>query len=146
MGINLNPYLNFRGQAREAMEFYAAALGGELSTSTFADHGGMGVPAEEEGNVMHSQITVDGRLVLMGSDVPSHLEHAAPAGHAVSLSGDDEPRLRQWWERLSEGATIQEPLAVAPGGDAFGMLRDRFGVDWMINIAGVGGQAGEQAG
>jgi PhnB protein len=130
----LNPYLNFRGQAKAAMEFYQSVFGGELVVNTFAEFGGMGVPEAEQGNVMHSQLTGPDGLRIMGADVPSSMEHSAPSGFAVSLSGDDEATLRGWWEALSVGAVIGEPLAVAPWGDAFGMLTDAYGVPWMVNI------------
>lgn len=135
MSAVLSPYLNFRGQAREAMEFYAAALGGELTTSTFAEFGGMGVPESEQGQIMHSQLSAPG-VLLMGADVPGHMEHSPAAGFMVALSGDDDAQLRAWWAALSEGATIGQPLEIAPWGDAFGMLVDKFGVSWMVNITG----------
>lgn len=138
MPTSLNPYLNFTGQAREAMKFYASVLGGELRLTTFAEAGGMGVPEAEEHQVMHGQLDGPDGPLLMGSDVPSHMGRPTPAGFAVSLSGDDEAVLRGWWEGLSAGATIQQPLEVAPWGDAFGMLQDRFGIDWMVNITGLG--------
>lgn len=143
MTARLNPYLHFTGQAREAMEFYHSVLGGDLDVNTFAESG-MQVPAGEEGHVMHAQLLgVDG-LALMAADVPSTSGRPTPAGFAVSLSGDDEAVLRGWWEGLSEGGTVQEPLTTAPWGDAFGMLSDRFGIAWMVNIAGRAAQ-GEAA-
>ena len=138
MSANICPYLHFRGKAREAMEFYASVFGGELSVMTFADQGGMGLPAAEQDNVMHSQIDLDSVAFLMGSDVPSSMEVDDPSGFSVSLFGDDEARLTGWFEALSDGATVGEPLAKAPWGDSFGMLTDRFGVPWMVNIAGGG--------
>lgn len=145
MSANLSPYLNFRGQAREALTFYAAALDGELTVTTFAEYGGMGVPQDEQGQVMHGQVSGPDGLLLMGADVPSHMDAGALTGEpvervgfSVSLTGDDEARLRSWWERLAEGATVTVPLEVAPWGDAFGMLVDRFGISWLVNIAGGG--------
>jgi len=133
MTVQLNPYLNFKDQAREAMEFYRSALGGELTVSTFAD---FQAPVEESEKdlVMHAQLISTKGLVLMGADTPSHMEYAPPAGFSVSLSGDDESELTAYWNRLSEGAEILEPLAKAPWGDSFGMLKDRFGVSWLVNI------------
>lgn len=139
MGTNLNPYLNFRGRAREAMEFYQSVFGGELNVMTFADQGGMGMPDDEQGLVMHSQIELDGKPFLMGADTPSSMELSPLAGFSVSLSGDDETKLSGWFSALSDGATVTEPLAKAPWGDSFGMLTDKFGVPWMVNIAGGAG-------
>lgn len=138
MTVNLTPYLNFRGTAREAMEFYRSVLGGELTVSTFQDLG-MEVGAGEESQVMHSQLLTEGGLLLMGSDVPSKMGFTPGENQfSVSLSGDDEAVLSGYFAGLSEGATISMPLEKAPWGDSFGMLVDRFGVAWLVNISGGG--------
>ncbi len=72
----------------------------------------------------------------MAADIPNRMEHPPGTNVSISLSGDNEAELRGYWEKLSSGATIREPLAKAPWGDAFGMLTDRFGVEWMVNITG----------
>ncbi len=138
MSTTLNPYLNFRGQAREAMTFYQSVLGGNLDVMTFADQGGMGVPESEAGLVMHSALSVSDSVQLMGSDVPSHMDTGGEiANGSISLSGDDEPTLRGWFEKLSDGGTVTVPLEKAPWGDSFGMLTDKYGVDWLVNISGA---------
>jgi len=129
----LNPYLNFRGNAREAMGFYQSIFGGELNVSTFAEYQLAEDPSENE-NVMHSQLETDAGFTLMGSDVPASRE-LSPNG-SISLSGDDEPLLRGYWDKLADGAQIVEPLAKAPWGDSFGMLVDRNGVPWLVNVTG----------
>ena len=135
MSTVLNPYLSFRGQAREAMTFYQSVLGGQLDVMTFADMGGMGVPENEADQVMHSALTVSDSVQLMGSDVPSHMEGDFANGQ-ISLSGDDDATLRGWFDQLSDGGTVGVPLEKAPWGDSFGQLTDRFGVSWMVNISG----------
>jgi PhnB protein len=70
----------------------------------------------------------------MGADTPSHMQHTPSSGMTVSLSGDDEDELRGYWNKLADGATIVVPLEKAPWGDSFGMLTDKFGVPWMVNI------------
>jgi PhnB protein len=142
MTARLNPYLSFRGNAREAMEFYQSVFGGELNVSTFAEAGGMGVPDDEQSNVMHAMLEVPGVLTLMGADTPSHMEYAEPAGISVSLSGDDEDTLQGWWDGLSADGKVNVPLEKAPWGDTFGMLTDKYGIDWLVNIAGPGNQGG----
>ena len=132
MASTLNPYLSFRDNAREAMEFYQSVFGGDLNVSTFADVGGMGVPEDEQGNVMHAMLEVPGVLTLMGADTPSHMEYHEPAGVSVSLSGDDEDTLRGWWDGLSADGKVNVPLEKAPWGDTFGMVTDKFGVPWMV--------------
>ena len=136
MSTFLNPYLNFRAQAREAMTFYQSVLGGELQVMTFADQGGMGVPESEAGLVMHSALTVSDSVLLMGADVPSHMDTGGDiANGSISLSGDDEATLSGWFAGLAEGGSVTVPLEKAPWGDSFGMLTDRYGVDWMVNIS-----------
>ncbi|MFC7493527.1 MULTISPECIES: VOC family protein [unclassified Nocardioides] len=140
MSTQLNPYLSFRGQAREAMTFYQSVLGGELDVMTFGDMGGeaMGVQASEVDNVMHSALSVSDAVQLMGSDVPSHMEGDFVNGR-ISLSGDDEATLRGWFDGLAAGGTVNVPLEKAPWGDSFGDLTDKYGVSWMVNIAGSAG-------
>src|SRR3954454_1321613 len=126
MSTVLNPYLNFRAQAREAMTFYQSVLGGELTVNTFADMPGsdqMGV-AEGEGDlVMHAALSVSDSVQLMGADVPSHMDTGGDISNgSISLSGDDEATLRGWFDGLSAGGTIGVPLEKAPWGDSFGMF------------------------
>lgn len=132
MASRLNPYLNFAGQAREAMAFYQSVFGGELTSMSFAEGGMPHDPAEQD-LVMHSQLETPAGFTLMASDVPSgHGE--AQANGSISLSGDDEAELRGYWDALAAGGSITEPLAEAPWGDSFGMLVDRFGTPWLVNI------------
>jgi PhnB protein len=134
MTVRLNPYLSFRDNAREAMTFYHSVFGGELNVSTFADFHASSDPAEQN-KIMHSQLEAPDGLVLMGADTPAAMEFRPQAGVSVSLSGDDEARLRGYWERLSEGGTVTMPLEKAPWGDTFGMCVDRFGTSWMVNAS-----------
>lgn len=138
MTVRLNPYLSFRDSAREAMTFYHSVLGGELSISTFADFHASEDPAEQD-KVMHSSLETPDGLVLMAADTPNRMEHRPQTGVSVSLSGDDEAKLRGWWERLSEGGTVMMPFEQAPWGDTFGMCIDQFGTSWMVNAAGQAG-------
>jgi PhnB protein len=134
MSVQLNPYLSFRDDARQAMEFYHSVFGGELTLSTFADFG-QGDQDAEADKIMHGQLTAD-HLALMGADTPNEMPYEAGTNFAVSLSGgpEDEPALRGYWEGLAEGGRGVLPLEPSPWGDAFGMLRDRFAVQWMVNI------------
>jgi PhnB protein len=135
MTVRLNPYLNFRDNAREAMTFYESVFGGELTVSTFADFQASDDPAEKD-KVMHSQLETPDGLVLMAADTPAAMEYRPQAGVSVSLSGGDEARLRGYWERLSEGGTVTMPFEKAPWGATFGMCVDRFGTSWMVNAGG----------
>jgi PhnB protein len=135
MSVRLNPYLSFRDNARDAMSFYESVFGGELAVSTFADFHASEDPAEQD-KVMHAQLETPDGFVLMGADTPAGMEYRPQAGVSVSLSGDDEGKLRGYWDRLSEGGTVVMPFDKAPWGDTFGMLVDRFGTSWMVNAAG----------
>ena len=135
MSVSLNPYLNFQGRAREALDFYASALGGTPDVVTFAQFQ-MPVPAGEEDNVMHGYLRTDHGLELMAADVPSTMPLGPIGGITISLSGEggDDEELSGYWAKLSEGAEIGMPLEKAPWGAKFGQLTDRFGVPWLINI------------
>ena len=138
LSATLNPYLNFRGNAREALEFYRSVFGGDLQASSFTDFG-MPVDPTEADQIMHGQLTTASGFTLMASDVPSHMPWKAGENtFSVSLSGDAEDELTGYWNKLAEGADVQEQLTKAPWGDTFGMLKDRFGVAWLVNISGGG--------
>jgi PhnB protein len=134
MTVRLNPYLSFRDNAREAMTFYQSVFGGELAVSTFAELHASADPTEGD-KIMHSQLETPDGLVLMAADTPEGMEYRPQAGVSVSLSGDDEDRLRGYWERLSEGGTVTMPFEKAPWGDTFGMCVDRFGTSWLVNAS-----------
>ena len=133
--VNLNPYISFRDDAREAMTFYRSVFGGDLDVMTFADGGMPHDPAEAD-RVMHAQLEAPLGLVLMAADTPSGMEHSPGGNIAISLSGDDEPALTGYWDALSSDGTVHIALQKAPWGDSFGMCADRFGVRWMVNISG----------
>jgi PhnB protein len=133
MTVRLNPYLSFRDNAREAMTFYHSVFGGELNVSTFAEFHASADPTEQD-KIMHSQLETPDGLVLMGADTPEGMEYQPQAGVSVSLSGDDEARLRGYWERLSEGGTVTVRFEKAPWGDTYGMCVDRFGTSWQVNV------------
>ena len=129
----LNPYISFNGNARQAMEFYKGVFGGKLDLNTYAE-AQMSQDPSEANKIMHSVLEADNGITFMGSDTPNGMEHRTGGNVSVSLSGTDEAELRGYWNKLADGATINMPLEKAPWGDAFGMLTDKFGVDWMVNI------------
>jgi PhnB protein len=137
MQSRLNPYLGFKDNAREAMEFYQSVFGGDLNVSTFKDMNASVEPGEVD-LVMHSQLEAPNGMVLMGSDTPSHMDYKPGSNFSVSLSGDDEKELSGFFTGLSDGGTVIQPLEKAPWGDSFGMVVDRFGVNWLVNISGSG--------
>lgn len=132
----LNPYLSFRGNAREAMEFYKSVFGGKLTISTFKEFHASTDPSEDD-NVMHGMLVADNGITLMGADTPKAMEYKPGVNDfSVSLSGDNETELTEYYNKLSEGGKIAQKLAKAPWGDMFGMFTDKFGVSWLVNIAG----------
>lgn len=133
MTSRLNPYLNFQSTAREAMEFYRDVFGGELEVMTFGDMGGE--PAE---GVMHAHLSTPSGFTLMASDAPPG-ETIAPGGAVhISLSGDDTEELTGYFRALSDEGTVVDDLKQQVWGDTFGMVVDRFGIGWLVNIAGEG--------
>ena len=135
MGVTLNPYIGFDGQAREAMDFYKSVFGGELTSSTYGE-GGMAQDPADNDKIMHAQLNGPDGLVLMGSDTPSSMPADQGQRISISLSGDDEAKLRGYWDALVDGGSVTMPLEKAPWGDSFGMCADRYGVNWMVNISG----------
>lgn len=135
MTSRLNPYISFDGAAKDAMEFYRGVFGGELATSTYGE-GGMAEGADGD-RLMHAQLETPNGMTLMGADSPPGQPPASGAAITISLSGEDEDELKGYWNGLLEGGTVTMPLEKAPWGDQFGMLTDRFGVGWMVNIAGT---------
>lgn len=139
MSARLNPYISFGDNAREAMEFYKSVFGGELTVSTFGD---VGAPDIDPALVMHAMLETDAGFTLMGADTPASIERTVGNNITVSVSGDDADLLRGYWQALGDGATIGMELQRQMWGDDFGMLTDRFGINWMVNIAGEGAPAG----
>ena len=134
MGITLNPYLNFRSNAREAMEFYEGVFGGKLNVSTFADYHAASDPSEND-LVMHADLEGPEGIRFMAADTPIKMEYRPGTNFSMSLSGDDEKQLRGYFEKLAEGGSVSMPLEKAPWGDIFGMCTDRFGISWLVNVA-----------
>jgi PhnB protein len=133
MASRLNPYLNFNGNARQAMEFYASVFGGTLNLSTFADYGAQGSPDADR--IMHAMLETDAGYAIMAADVTSEMEYQGISGCSLSLSGDDGDMLRGYFEKLAAAGTVTMPLAKQAWGDEFGMCVDQFGVPWLVNIS-----------
>jgi len=135
MTSRLNPYLSFRSNARTAMEFYKSVFGGTLTRMTFKE-GGMTTDPASADLIMHSMLEGPAGITFMGSDTPPEMPLGEGTRVTMALSGDDTATLTGYFEKLAAGGTVKMPLATAPWGDAFGMLTDQFGIDWMVNIAG----------
>ncbi len=135
MAVKLNPYLSFKDNARQAMEFYKSVFGGKLTMNTFKEYGITQDPVE--GNkIMHAMLEAGDELTLMGADTPNNLPYRDGANGRISLSGDDEAKLKGYFDKLCQGGEVIMPLEKAQWGNSFGMCTDKFGVNWMVNIAG----------
>jgi PhnB protein len=132
MASRLNPYIQLKDNARQALEFYRDVFGGDLTMNTFGEFGQQDSPDADK--IMHGQLETDSGFTLMASDTPPGMERNLGNNIAVSLSGDDADELRGYWERLSDGGTVSVPLEKQMWGDEFGMCVDRFGIPWMVNI------------
>ena len=133
MSVTLNPYISFDGDARAALEFYHSVFGGELRTNTFGEYG-----MAERGvadKLMHGQLTTPDGFTLMAADTPPGMPYEPGTAITVSLSGDEDAKLRGWWDGLAAGGTVTMPLEKQMWGDLYGSCKDRFGIDWMVNIA-----------
>ena len=134
MASRLNPYLSFDGNARDAMETYKGVFGGELTVSTFGDMGQTDEALKDK--VMHSQLETPAGFTLMASDTPPGASEFKPGNNfSVSLSGDDDAELRGYFDGLAEGGNVTLALEKQVWGDVFGMVADRFGTLWMVNIS-----------
>jgi PhnB protein len=134
MSSKLNPYLSFRGQAREVLEFYRGVFGGEVAISTFGEFGMEGMAADQ---VMHGQLETPAGFTLMVSDVPEEMPLTEGSSITVCLSGDDVEDLTRYFNSLAEGGKVTTPLEKQMWGDHYGALTDRYGIDWMANISGA---------
>jgi PhnB protein len=135
MTVRLNPYLNFSSSAEEALKLYQSVFGGELTLSRFGENGMAEDPADAN-KIMHGQLEAPNDMTLMASDAPPGMPFSEGSSISVSLSGDDETTLRGYWNGLAAGGQVTVPLEKAPWGDTFGMLTDKFGIAWLVNISG----------
>lgn len=132
--VMLDPYIFFNGNCREAMEFYKDVFGGELTVQTYGEVPG-GVPGADKNNkdwLMHARLE-GGAVKLMGSDTEKASAEAKKI--TLSLGGTDEAKLRAIFDKLSAGGKVTSPLKKEFWGDIYGGLTDKFGVEWMVNIA-----------
>jgi len=148
MTITTTTHLNFRGEARSALEFYQSVFGGELIAATYGD---FGMPQDAPGaeNIVFGQVVNDEGFRVMAYDIPGAPEASASAGSTrrengvtitdqpffLSIRGGSLSDVQGAWEALSAGSTVIEPLAASAWSAGFGMLTDRFGVTWVVDVA-----------
>ena len=130
--LQVNPYINFQGRAREAMEFYHSVLGGKLDLVAF-DESGTARAAGPGDSIMHAHLESDG-AIIMGSDGSSDYPPTVGDNIALCISGTDKDRLTKIFNQLANGGVTKMPLAPQSWGSELGFLADRFGINWMVSI------------
>lgn len=134
MSINTVTHLNFRGNARQALAFYHSVFGGDLNMVTYKDAGNVQEPAEAD-QVMWGQVAADNGFHVMAYDVPSRMPwHQGENAFFVSVRGVTPQEITMLWEKLSANATILQALKPAQWAPLYGMLKDQFGVIWVLDV------------
>ena len=134
----INPYIHFNGNAEEAFTFYKSVFGGEFAMiSRFKD---MSIPespiSENEANkIMHIALPIGKSSVLMGSDTPEFMgKHNENENRSkISISTESKEEADQLFKGLSAGGKVEMPIADSPWGSYFGMFRDKYGIEWMVD-------------
>ncbi|WP_327235628.1 VOC family protein [Streptomyces sp. NBC_01317] len=135
MSVNAVTHLNFRGDAHAALTFYRSVFDGHLTVVTYKDAGNIQEPAEAE-QIMWGQVTADNGFHVMAYDVPSGRPwDQGENAFFLSLRGETADEVTTYWEKLTENATVLQPLSPAPWAPLYGMLKDRYGVTWVIDVA-----------
>lgn len=135
----INPHINFNGNAEEAFEFYKAAFGGEFSNIVrFKDFQNpeFQISKNEENKIMHIALPIGKSNVLMGNDVPEFLGKVNENENRskISISAETKEEADKLFSSLSAGGAIEMPISDSPWGSYFGMFRDKYGIEWMINF------------
>ncbi|MFI2644501.1 VOC family protein [Streptomyces sp. NPDC018610] len=138
MSVTTTTHLNFRGVAREALGFYQSVFGGRTAVVTYGDAGA--VQNENEADwVMWGEVVGANGFHVMAYDVPSQLPwNQGEKPFFVSVRGDDADEIGTLWGRLAEGSTVVRPLEPAQWAPLYGMLTDRFGVTWVLDVTANG--------
>jgi PhnB protein len=133
----INPYINFNGNAEEAFTFYKSVFGGEfakimrfkdLSSPDFT------VSENEANKIMHIALPI-GNNILMGNDIPEIMGRVDENENRskISISAESKEEADKLFKGLSEGGKIEMPIADSPWGSYFGMFRDKYGIEWMVD-------------
>lgn len=130
----LNPYLNFDNNCREAMNFYKDCLGGELTLQTVGEMPAMAapMPPQMKDNILHSTLT-SGDIVIMASDLNREKQIEGNTVH-LCVNCNSENELNSFFSKLSAGGKVTEPLADMPWGGIYGSLTDQYGKHWVFNF------------
>ncbi len=139
MSVETTTHLNFDGDARAALEFYASVFGGEALVVTYGQMHASDDPAWAD-RVVFGQVSTPAGLRLMAFDVwPGQPYDQGSNAFYVYLRGTDPEELTSYWGALAEGAEIRQPLGPSPWAPLAGQLKDRFGVIWAVDVPGAEG-------
>lgn len=135
MSVRATAHINFRGDAREALEFYQSVFGGQMTIVTYTDAHNVQNPAEAD-QVMWGEVVASNGFHVMAYDVPSSMPWE-PGINAFffSIRGDTAEEIAEHWEKLAVGSTIKHPLTPSAWTPLYGMLQDRFGITWVVDVA-----------
>lgn len=134
MTLAVTTHLNFGGQARAALDFYKQVFGGEQSLMSYGE---MGQPdlGRSPDHIIWGQVAAEDGFRIMAFDVRAGQDHDAGVNaFYVSLRGSSADEIRQRWAALADGATIQQPIGPSAWSPLYGMLTDRFGVIWIVDV------------
>lgn len=130
----VNAYVGFNGTCREAMNFYKECLGGEVMFQTFEDSPMKDqCPAGKENDILHSSLMRNNVLLLMGTDMVGPEGFTKGNNIALSLNCSSDDEINSFFSKLSEGGKIIEALKPQFWGAIFGVVKDKFGITWMLN-------------
>ncbi len=134
----INTHINFNGNAEEAFNFYKSVFGGEFALIIrFKDMSGpeFPIPEHEANKIMHIALPI-GHNVLMGNDVPESLGRVDENENRskISVSAESREEADKLFSGLSAGGNIEMPIDDSPWGSYFGMFRDKFGIEWMVDF------------
>jgi len=134
----INPHVNFNGNAEEAFKFYRSVFGGEFAkVMRFKDLSNTEFPmaAHEAEKIMHIALPI-GKNVLMGNDVPEFMGKTNENENRskISISAASKEEADKFFNGLSAGGQIEMPIAESPWGSYFGMFRDKYGIEWMVDF------------
>jgi PhnB protein len=134
----INPHINFNGNAEEAFNFYRSVFGGEFARIIrFRDMSGAGMPMDEKDadKIMHIALPI-GKNVLMGNDVPESMGRVNEMENRskISVSAESREEADKVFNGLSDGAEVEYPIGDSPWGSYFGMFRDKYGIEWMVDF------------
>lgn len=133
MTLTVTPHLNFRGQARAALDFYKSVFGGEQVLVTYGDFG-QGTAGDRDKIIWGQVATGDGFRIMAFDILEPRPYDAGTNSFFVSLRGTAPAEIEARWAALAAGATVLHPMGPAPWSPLYGMLKDRFGVTWIVDV------------